>query len=195
MSEIIYVINLDRSNQRWLHIQKEFKDYDLIRVDATTDKDPIKGNFLSFKKVLNYAKENNLKYIIAVEDDCKLLRPIPNPEQFKMDWSIIHGGGWFHSIKATPISKDIVDTTSLYCAQLLIFNQNIYDFFIDIEEMNIPLDTVWHEKIHAIVPVPFISTQSDFISTISNKVEISRIHKIKDTEAKMIKLIKSIKRF
>ena len=69
----LFVINLiDCKNRREQIIQdfRLYKDIQLNFVEGIRHENGGIGCFLSFKKCIKIAKENNMKYIIILEDDC-----------------------------------------------------------------------------------------------------------------------------
>ena len=55
---------------------------------------------------------------------------------------------------------------------MIFYHHSTYDFFLSIDPYtsNIPIDKIWHNKFTAIIPIPFISTQSKDYSDIENKI-------------------------
>jgi GR25 family glycosyltransferase involved in LPS biosynthesis len=67
-----YVINLDKRPDRWEQIQKDWADFEeinLIRVSATEHTPGRVGCARSHLKLVQYAKDNNMPYILVLEDD------------------------------------------------------------------------------------------------------------------------------
>jgi hypothetical protein len=80
-----YVINLNHRVDRWIQINKKFKNsnFRLIRVPAIKNENGALGCGLSFLKAVKYAKDKKLDSILIFEDDNK---PLDN---FEARWLII----------------------------------------------------------------------------------------------------------
>ena len=77
-----YIINLIKRKDRYNHIINEFNDFNinLYFMDAFEENNGVIGCKKSHLYLINYAKKNNLPYIIVVEDDF-LLNPTINKQQ------------------------------------------------------------------------------------------------------------------
>jgi hypothetical protein len=178
----IYVINLEERKDRWEYIEKNFSNFNLIRVDAIKKKKGAHGCFLSHIKCIKIAKEKKLKNIIIIEDDCKPMNNfyerliiIKKYLDENDTWSIYLGGT--SKVFDTNVinnfifnGEKIVEVDKGYMTHFICYNHSVYDFFLERENnFEIPIDKIWHENFNALVSVPFIAFQCDGYSNILNK--------------------------
>lgn len=194
----IYIINLKKRKDRWDKIYKKFfKYFNLIQVEAIEDNvNGAIGCFKSHQKCISIAKNNNLKNILIMEDDCDIMNV--NMEDFiyvinNLDiylsnlenWKIFYGAG--NKLKINNITNiispeefvyvdsnnnifRIYETNFLKTAHFVWYNNNIYDWILNLNaEIDYPIDKVWHGKFNCLVIIPFISTQYEDYSDIENK--------------------------
>ena len=119
-----YVINLDKSTDRWKAIQKEFKGSEirLHRFSAVEHPVGAYGQFLTCIKLIRMAKSKGLESLLVLEDDCL---PAPgwkkrwksvkkwlddNPSK----WDVYCGGAW----GGPPLFQDFTDMIGLYPRKL-----------------------------------------------------------------------------
>ena len=179
----IYVINLQHRKDRRDKILELYKNnFNIIIVEAIKHENGRIGCFMSHQKCIKLAKEKNLKNIIIMEDDCV---PFDSIEDFTKrlsnikcyldscnDWSIFLGGTF--GINGQNIKgKKNTDCDNLYltnygfCTHLMIYESNTYDYFINYSPEIMPIDRVWHGTYNAIIPVPFIATQDNSYSDVT----------------------------
>jgi GR25 family glycosyltransferase involved in LPS biosynthesis len=194
----IYIINLKKRKDRWDKINQKFGNYfNLIRVEAIEDNvNGAIGCFKSHQKCISIGKNNNLKKILVMEDDCDVMNV--NIEEFQCvinnldiylskleNWKIFYGAG--NKIKINNIIKTnppeefvyvnsndnifrIYETNFLKTAHFVWYNNKIYDWILNLNsELDYPIDKVWHGKFNCLVIIPFISTQYEDYSDIENK--------------------------
>jgi len=184
----LYVINLEKRKDRWEHILKTFSDPDinLIQVSAieADRKKGWVGCFESHKKCIRIAKEQGLKNIMVIEDDClpmdldpgvfkSRLVKIKNYLDTHDDWNIYLGGtATFGPKDYDKIIKHedetFVEFTRAYMTHMIAYNSNCYDLYLDYQIVK-PIDEFWFGKIKALVSVPFLATQLEGYSDIINK--------------------------
>ena len=156
----IYVINLNSRKDRFIKIVDLFKNYNNItlhRVEGVEHKNGIIGCFLSHKKCIKYAKDNNMKNIVVIEDDCLPLGDYFEDRLINIksyldninDLDIFIGGGFnivgcYHiKYKLDTNLHNLYMSNSGFCMHLIIYNQRSYDFFLDFDEnKNIPIDNI-----------------------------------------------------
>jgi hypothetical protein len=186
----IYVINLEERRDRLEHIKKNFPNYNIIPVNAIKHAEGYKGCFLSHKKCIQIAKEKNLKYIIVIEDDClplgnfstRLENILGFLESYN-NWDLLIGGGFhicpFHiQGKIETSIENLYKINGGYCMHFVIYNNTSYDYFLE-QDISRPIDHVWQNNLQCIVPIPFIATQIDDFSNISNSIQASYSRQIK----------------
>ena len=101
----IYVIHITDRDDRMKHIKNNFSKFstiNLIFVDAIKHEKGHIGCFLSHKKCIQIAKDNDMKRIIVIEDDClpyekfeERLSIIINYLDKNHDWDIFLGAVTF----------------------------------------------------------------------------------------------------
>jgi GR25 family glycosyltransferase involved in LPS biosynthesis len=196
----IYVINLEERKDRLEHIKKYFSEYNIIRVEAIKHIEGYKGCFLSHKKCIQIAKEKKLKYIIVVEDDClpldNFLARLENIIKFLEsynNWDLLRGGGFhicpFHiQGKINTSTDNLYKTNGGYCTHFIIYNNTSYDYFLE-QDISRPIDHIWQNNLQCIVPIPFIATQIDDFSDISNSIQTTFSRRIRLNNKRLSKYI------
>lgn len=208
----IYVINLKERKDRWKNIRRMFgkhKNIKLVRVDAIKHENGTIGCFLSHKKCLEIAKNNKMKNIIVIEDDCiypknsdiniffETLIKIKNFLDNYNKWDIFLGGcnktntkNIIQKIENNIENHDILEINKATTTHFMIYNSTSYDFFLDIDVENnkdknnkiIPIDRVWYNKMRAITIIPFIAFQKKGYSDLT-KTKTNYNNKMKNTES------------
>jgi hypothetical protein len=194
----IYVINLEERKDRLEHIKKYFSEYNIIPVEAIKHIEGYKGCFLSHKKCIQIAKEKNLKKIIVIEDDClpldnfseRLENIIKFLESYN-NWDLLIGGGFhicpFHiQGKINMSTENLYKINGGYCMHFVIYNYTSYDYFLE-QDISRPIDHTWQNNLQCIVPVPFIATQLDNFSDISNSIQTIFSRRIKLNNSRLLK--------
>jgi GR25 family glycosyltransferase involved in LPS biosynthesis len=178
----LYVINLESRIDRMKNFYKIFSDkFNIIRIDAIHNTDSWKGCFESHLKCIKYAKDNNLKYIMVMEDDCmpmnnnwykSLINIKQNIFDKKNDWDIFLGGSsktFMKNIHKYDYSDhNIYNIESTYSTYMIVYNHTSYDFFLN-SEIILPIDIIWHKKLRCILPIPFLFTTMNSKSDIDDK--------------------------
>jgi GR25 family glycosyltransferase involved in LPS biosynthesis len=183
----IYVINMSERKDRWQRIQNLFsKFFKLVRVEAVKHEEGWKGCFMSHKKCLQLAKEQNKRMIMVMEDDCV---PFQNMFQFvtrlklikfqlerMKRWHIYLGGvfGIHPNSFFTFQKQNYASITAGFCTHFMIYNSNCYEFFLN-HPIDKPIDHVWHNKLTALVSLPFLANQQNDYSNIRKKF-VSDLH-------------------
>lgn len=175
----LYVIHLEERADRLEQIKTVYSSYNIIIIDAVKHNIGSIGCFLSHQKCIRYAKESNMKYICVLEDDCV---PTENSaDLLKMkdfldnnDWKIFIGGGtdiWKVVKKIQYPHYNLFEVDKVKTTHMIIYHHSVYDFFLSIDPLtvNIPIDKIWHGHFNAIIPIPFIASQSNGFSDIENK--------------------------
>jgi hypothetical protein len=199
----LYVINLKNRTDRWESIQKHFMRFNIIRIEAIKHEIGMIGCFLSHQKCIKFAKDSNMDYICVLEDDCipfgdidiydKLLL-VKEYLDTKNDWNLFVGGGtgiWDgHIVKKLNYDKlDLFEVFKIKTAHMIFYHRSVYEFFLSIDPFtsSVPIDKIWHYIYHAIIPIPFIATQSNGFSDIEGK-ELAVNDKIKLFNNFLVKL-------
>lgn len=206
-----FVINLQIANERMNLIYKSFKNYNIIRIDGISHKLGYKGCLLSHLKCIQYAKNNKLKYIWVLEDDCS-----PNVDFINRflivneyldkhnDWNLYLGG--CNKVSEQNIldkfsykNENFIKVDFAHCMHMVCYNEKIYDYFLkfllntnNISTNNVnydtndlfyskPIDIIWRNFTNAIISVPFLAYQTSEYSYIEQK-NVKYYRSLKKTE-------------
>lgn len=197
-----YVINLEERTDRKQQIIDEFKSYNNIHLEfvkAVKHENGAQGCFLSHKKCIQHAKEQNMEYIIVLEDDC-----LPTNDKFEnrlntvleylktREWGIFLGGV-NQTRMENVLKKDIykeekfLDINFGGTTHFIIYHKSSYDFFLNLE--NAIIDKCWSGHINAVTIVPFLATQRNGFSNIEN-IKVSYTLVLDRTQKRLLELFK-----
>lgn len=197
-----YVINLKERTDQLEKIKSLYPDFNLIPIEAVKHINGDVGCFLSHKKCIQYAKDNKMKNIIVLEDDCC---PLENfTEKIKeiyeflnnyKNWDIFLGGAFCitpHNIEGKiQVGKDFIyKTNSGFCTHFIIYNESSYDFFLNLDETKCPIDNAWQGKLRCYITIP---SQFTSFSNISNVEQSSFPKKIRINNYRLCTYIKTSK--
>lgn len=70
----------------------------------------------------------------------------------------------------------------------VIYNYTSYDYFLE-QDISRPIDHTWQNNLQCIVPVPFIATQLDNFSDISNSIQTIFSRRIKLNNSRLLKSV------
>lgn len=202
----LYVINLEERKDRWENIVNNFKDFNLIRVDAIKHSNGEHGCFLSHKKCIQIAKEKGLKNIIVIEDDCiknsevDFLNKVTNIMNYLneyQDWDIFLGACNMCEGKDI-IKKTSCETENIYqmrrgtTAHFIVYNSSCYDFYLNANITRCPVDILWYDNLRTLTILPFIAYQYGNFSDIQKR-HTNYIDWIKETESNLINYVQNNK--
>lgn len=192
-----------KEKDRMVNINKNFNKYfNINRVDAIKEDDGWKGCLKSHLKCIKYAKDNNLKHIIVMEDDCvpieenwfnRFVNIKENLLDEKDDWDIFLGGSTKTSVK--NITKYNFESNNIYniirshCTHFIVYNHTCYDYFLNAGD-DLPIDVVWHKKIKCIIVLPFIFSVSSSYSDISKSYIKIHHNRIIENQQQLINYVK-----
>jgi len=186
-----YVINLDKRPDRWEQLQKDWADYpeiNLIRVSAIEYSPGRVGCARSHLKLVKYAKDKKMPYILVLEDDARptkefkklwkrCLRYIDDHQD---EWDIFNGGTSMVSLTrgtAEKLTKIIFKANHAFGLQFVIYNQRCYDKVLTWEHIprileRPPIDVFYTNFFLNLVTYavfPFIAVQREGVSNLLNK--------------------------
>lgn len=217
MNKIIegWVINLEHDKERRISIEKEFENTQikLNFFNAIKHKVGWIGCLKSHLEIIRLAKSNNLDMVLVIEDDAY----IENIQYFntnfpiileylkknKYKWNIFHGGpnvNKYSTMSKVHLTEPLLfDLSKCVSATFVIYNSNIYDFFIyyfNKEENKLKsshkIDMLIYNKFNCITTYPSLIWQKEFISNITGEIRTD-ITMIKKSRDKLLKrLIKNI---
>jgi len=197
----IYVINLDSRTDRWNKICESFgKYFNLIRISAIKHNEGWRGCLLSHKKCIQYAKDNNMKNIIVMEDDCEPISEEKINEFLKIkedildkrnDFDIYLGASTKTWIKGfdTYDYQNVYNIHRAFATLFICYNHSSYDYFLNCDNET-PIDACWHRNIKCIMSVPFLFTTYNDFSDVENKMTTVKNTMIKN-ESKLLEHIKN----
>jgi len=189
-----YVINLDKSTDRWAHMQAEFKDtiFNLIRFPALTDAQgrgwtAVGNTYVSIVKK-KMAEDPNLdKLLIVFEDDAfrtqdkdtfnkRCTEIMKYLEQHKGEYSHFQGGGIYPSIQKVETKEPLLIRCDwITCATFTVFGKEACETVLKYAEVpddkKEPIDNYLaaNNRGKMLVPYPHLCWQLLGIpSTISN---------------------------
>ena len=180
----VFVINLEKNIERKKFMLKMYDDkFNLNFVRAIYDERPNKGCFLSHQKCIQYAKDNNMDYIIVMEDDCKKrddlfvdkLKTVLEYLESNMNKWDVFLGGTTNVNKDNILEKDNFENMKfVYLDQgntthFIIYNKKCYDYFLNYDFNGTSVDKIWHKKLVGLVTLPFIFFQQPCYSDIEGK--------------------------
>ena len=137
-----YVINLDKRTDRWEQVQDRFKgsSFVLERVSAVEDPNGYLGCSLSFQKVVQMAKDNNLESVLIFEDDNKPLgdyetrwNTVKTWCDANNDWDIINGSARVMDEASVQLKYVLDNDVNLFTCSLVLnmnwiyINKSAYD--------------------------------------------------------------------
>jgi hypothetical protein len=158
---------------------KNYKNIELVWIDAIKDNNGYKGCFMSHQKCIQYAKDNNFESIIVAEDDLlpaqdfeNKLNDIINFLNTKKDWFIYLGGatfGYREVVNKYHNDLNLWLIREAHATHFVIYHKNSYDIFLEKDPEKWNVDNCWYNHFHALVSIPFIATQETNFSDITNK--------------------------
>jgi len=174
----IHVIHInDADNKHSIRRKKQFtKEFinqgtEYKIVDAVVDKDiPRLGCTKSHKKIVRYARNHNLPFIVIAEDD--IVFSDKNSYQFYIDnmpkeFDIYFGMIYHGKTTETGFLRSTFHGTTMYCV-----HNRFYDEFIALDENN-HLDIILGQLVFKklfYVCLPMVCYQSDTFSFVKNGV-------------------------
>jgi glycosyl transferase, family 25 len=208
-----YVINLDRRPDRWEQLQKDWVDYpelNLIRVSGV-EYDPGRvGCARSHLKLVKYAKDHKMPYILVLEDDARPTqhfkklwkRCLTYLDNHQDEWDIFNGGTSMVSLSkgtAEKLTKIMFKSDWAYGLQFVIYNEKCYDKILTWEDIpgkledRPPIDVFYTNIFINLITYavfPFIAVQRQGNSDILN-VYTDYSGSYKHTAAKLKKIMNS----
>jgi hypothetical protein len=211
-----YVINLSHDIKRKEHMINEFENtpINLKFFNAIKHSKGWIGCLKSHLKLIQNAKKNNMEFVLVMEDDCyienkdefndKIVKIISFLKSNKDKWTIFHGGpnlNKLSSIKNTLSTNPFLfNVSKCSSTTFIIYNSNIYDFFINYDNIKDnelknthKIDMIIYNNLNCTTTFPCLIWQIVTFSNITNNIR-NEIVKLKETRDIFFKrLIKKLK--
>jgi glycosyl transferase family 25 len=190
----VVCINLPHRTDRKINFLSQSKKYDLGKfeffnaINGNSLNNPYRisnGNFgliLSNIEILKRAKEDNLKNILIIEDDCVFNDNIKNIDSYLQlvpdDWNMIYLGGnhntwWNGTSEPVVINDKIIKLHYTFTTHFVVINSNIFDLVIEeLSKFLNPIDVIYttiQKKYNVYCTRDNIATQQEGYSDIENK--------------------------
>ena len=137
MNITAYIINLPHRIDRYKHMVVEMKKFPVTYKFIKGIVDETKTCFQSQKKCIQLAKENNLPYVLVLEDDAiftensiEILTETFNEIQ-TLNWDMFFLGANLQS-PAIRISDSILKLTGAYAAHAYMVHERFYDTILNL---------------------------------------------------------------
>src|SRR3989344_5324731 len=140
LPKIGYCMNLDTRTDRWEQVTKDFirlsniMDISIERVSAeAVPSKPMDGVTKTVKKIITIAKEQNLPYVLILEDDLfiidanKVIQCLNNAPE---EWDLLSGGVYF-LCKDTPFNNDWMKIKDFCAMHFIIIKNTVYDTILN----------------------------------------------------------------
>jgi hypothetical protein len=191
-----YVINLDKSGERWTKIQNDWRGvFHLHRISAVEQSPGWVGCGFSHLKAIEGAKKRGDPYVLVWEDDCvprkrngeytkpSLIKKLWEQAMVKLSahperWDIVLGAT--SRVFDTPVPDPVLSGNTVKVYRLTkgftthwtLYNASVYDTMLkwkdNISSYN-PIDTYMYSNARVFVTVPFMAEQAVGESTIENR--------------------------
>jgi GR25 family glycosyltransferase involved in LPS biosynthesis len=183
----IYCINLEDREDRWLEVQEEFKKLNIKakRFKAIKNENGALGCKQSHLKIIQEAKDRNLKNILIFEDDVKfvtvddihLVIDSTLKQLNDLNWNMFYFGASIHPELGIieKVSNNILKTNFAYTTHAYAVNSNVFDYILtESLNNNSSIDVFYSEKVvgdlqNSFVINPMIAIQNIGYSDIIKK--------------------------
>ena len=138
----IYVINLDRRQDRWELVQKEFESVGILnrvtRVSAVEHQDGRIGLIKSFLKIFKDVNDRNVENVLIFEDDVHFIqenKPLETLEKAitqvgNIEWSLFYLGANTHE-KCNIFRPNLILLKNAFAAHAVAYNHKTYKQIIE----------------------------------------------------------------
>jgi len=179
----ILVINLDDRNDRWIEIQKSFKEWPLLeRVSAIKESPGWKGCLKSHLKAIKIAKERNYEWVLVLEDDCvvkhdsleRFKNLLPILFNRKEEYDVFLGGCTVLDDAIIMQYYPPIFKIKAYTTHFCLYHSKSYDKLLlnpsSISENDLkPIDVIFKDSFRLFCTTPHIAIQKEGVSDIENK--------------------------
>ena len=174
-----YIINLEHRKDRRAAAEQEILKLDLEKytvISALTGSNPSEGCTLSHQYCIQLAKENNLEYVLILEDDVIFEKNVQEVfrnafrEVQAYPWSILYLGcnvkGSVQKIKQNLGKVVQANTTHAY-----VIHKRFYDTVLALDDYSVIIDLQYRQlsyKYDMFTCIPLVAFQTPNHSDISN---------------------------
>lgn len=195
-NEKFYLINLEKRIDRYNRILRDYKFLNIERFKAIEKINGRKGCALSHINLVKYAKDNNMPYIIVLEDDILIenVKYFVNKLTYILiylknninDWEIFNGGitavnkNTINDLRIVKKGLNLFEYKFGHCLHLVIYNKNSYDKLIELENYynsvifirnTIPIDVIINRLLKKkLMTLPYLCYQKSGFSNIGKRV-------------------------
>jgi len=188
-----FLINLQRRSDRLQEAEAELQKWNLHGVERVEAVDgqtlsPHRsislgalGLFYTHLKIIKYAKEQGMKSVLLLEDDCEFLPSVLEFDAFMKeiptDATLVYFGG-HHIQRPIRVSERIVKNTEVFTTHSMIIYGKIFDVIINdlesrLNSMDNPIDLYYSWELQRKYPTysffPNITQQRASFSDIENR--------------------------
>jgi GR25 family glycosyltransferase involved in LPS biosynthesis len=143
----IICINLETRPDKREFMLIEWKNYPFRFFTAKPHTNPVIGCSESHASVIKYAKENNFKRVLILEDDAKIVGNLETLPAFPSDFKILYLGGLCTHIFDWNFNNWVWGR--FYCNHAYIVDASIFDEIIKVTtNCNVPYDHCIVDKIN-----------------------------------------------
>jgi len=145
-----YIINLKHRTDRYDHMVNEMEKLPVSYEFVEGIIDETKTCFQSHKKCISLAKENNLPYVLVLEDDAMFTENVVEifkktfNEVQQLNWDMFYLGANLQS-PATRISNSLVKLTGAYTTHAYIVHERFYDMILNLIHYNREIDVHYRD--------------------------------------------------
>jgi GR25 family glycosyltransferase involved in LPS biosynthesis len=138
-----FVINLKNRTDRYLHIKKQCEKVNIIPIFVEAEQpkqNPYTrpenyANYLSQMQAVRYARDNKLKNIVILEDDCIFSKDFTLQidkclVELKEDWNILYLGAYIQCLPE-KVSENISKVANTFCTHAYCINSNFYNIILN----------------------------------------------------------------
>lgn len=151
-----YCMNLDIRNDRWTQCQLDFKilkdilPFTLVRFPAILNKsNPSKAICQNVFNIIDIAKEENLSYVLILEDDFYIIDPLKIKKSLESapdDWDILSAGS-YHYIPDKKYNDNWMKMKDFCSLHFIIIRNNIYDKVQELTKQESHLDRLLAKEV------------------------------------------------
>lgn len=162
-----YVINLDSSSNKWDALQdraKDIKSLNLIRFPAIQYSPGFVGCYLSHLALVRFAKDNNLPFILVLEDDATFEKDFDLRFNEALQWlqsnpwDLFHGG-YLYVQPLEKINKQLIRIKGCSTTHFIMYNASVYDVFLKSEVVQAVDRWTYLTPLNKIAIYPMLSKQ------------------------------------